>query len=96
MTGVPVNFGPVVTNGSFRLTYGGAVWRLVPLPGSSAFNVKLRLNQLNAAGRKVAAITTVGEDPNAAGTAVNFRQDGDAVTFEAEPNVFGYRISVGN
>jgi hypothetical protein len=91
-----VDFGPAVTNGAFRLQTNRAAWQLIPLPGSPAFEVKLRLDQLNAAGRKVGAITVVDADGNVVGSPVRFRQDGQAVDFETVGKAFGYRISVAN
>jgi hypothetical protein len=89
-----VDFGPAATNGAFRLLYGGADWRLIPLPGSSAFKVQLRLDQLNAGGRSVKAITALNDDGNAAGPNVEFRQNGQSVEFETAAGVFGYAISL--
>jgi hypothetical protein len=89
-----VDFGPAATNGAFRLVYGGATWELVPLPGSGAVKVKLRLDRLNATGRKVLAISGMGEDGKNAGGAVKFRQDGATVEFDAPGGVFEYRITM--
>jgi len=84
-----VDFGAVATNGAFRLKYGGEKWELMALPGSAAFKVQLRLDQLNAGGKKVRAITgTDGKD-------AEFRQTGDLVEFETNGGVEGYGISMG-
>jgi len=92
-SGKPIDFGPAATNGAFRLLYGGATWQLIPLPGSSAFQVELRLNQLNASGQKVQAIAALDADGNA-GDQVKFQQDGPTVRFDAAAQVFAYRISL--
>ena len=79
----------MATNGAFRLKYGGEKWELMALPGSAAFKVQLRLDQLNAGGKKVRAITgTDGKD-------AEFRQTGDLVEFETNGGVEGYGISMG-
>jgi len=90
-----VDFGPVTTNGAFRLIYGGTNWQLIPLPGSPAFHVKLRLDQLNAGEQKVQAITAVDADGNAVDQ-VKFQQDGQNVHFDTAAKVFAYRISLVN
>ena len=88
-----VDFGPAATNGAFRLIHGGGNWQLIPLPGSPAFHVELHLDQLNAKGEKVRAITAVNSDGNA-GPPVVFHQDGQAVCFDTSDKVFSYRISL--
>jgi len=90
-----VDFGPAATNGAFRLTYGGASWQLTPLPGSSAFQVNLHLDQLAASARKIQSITSVGADGNPAGP-VKFQQDGQTVQFDTAARVFAYRLSFAN
>jgi len=95
MSGKLVDFGPAATSGAFRLIYGGANWQLIPLPGSPAFQVELRLNQLNANGQKVQTITAVDADGNAGGQ-VKFQQDGETIRFDTATKVFAYRISLIN
>jgi len=90
-----MNFGPVATNGAFRLIYGGANWQLIPLPSSPSFLVELRLNQLNAGGERVQGITLLDADGNAT-EPVNFQQDGPTVDFATTAKVFAYRISLGH
>ncbi len=92
MRGKTVDFGPASTNGAFRILHEGTVWKLIPLPGSPAFHVELRLDQLNASGQKVREITAVNTDGNAVGP-VSFQQDGQAVRFETSDEPFAYRIS---
>jgi hypothetical protein len=92
MSGRVVDFGPVATSGAFRLNYRGANWQLVPLPGSSAFKVNLHLNQLNATGQRVKAITAIDADGNTVDQ-VKFQQDGEAVQFDTAATTFAYRIA---
>jgi len=93
--GKVVDFGAVATNGAFRLIYGRENWELMPLPGSAGFTVKLRLDRLNATGRKVQAITGIDEGGNGSGSVVKYQQDGDGVEFEAGTGVYAYRITMG-
>ena len=92
MGGRMVDFGPAATNGAFRLIHGGTSWQLIPLPGSPAFHVELRLDRLNASGQKVRDITAVRDDGDA-GASVVFHQNGQAVCFATSDKVFSYRIS---
>ena len=93
MSGKLVDFGPAATSGAFRLLYGNANWQLIPLPGSPAFQVELRLNQLNAGRQKVQAITAMDADGNAE-VQVKFQQDGQTVHFDTAAKGFAYRISL--
>jgi hypothetical protein len=95
MSGKLVDFGPAVTNGAFRLMYSATDWQLIPLPGSSAFQVQLRLDQLNANGQKVQSITAVDVNGNTEGP-VKFQQDGQTVQFDPAAEVFAYHISLAN
>ncbi len=93
--GKSVDFGPVVTNGAFRLLYAGTNWQLIPLPSSLPFSVELRLDQLNASGQKVQAILAVDADGNVEDP-VKFQQDGSTIRFDIAAKVFAYRISLAN
>jgi len=89
----PVDFGYAITPGAFRLKHVGANWELIPLPDSGAFSVQLRLDRLNAAGRRVRSVIPIMSD-GAAGAAVPFRQAGSTVSFNTAEGVFAYRIRV--
>ncbi len=95
LNGKVVNFGPVATNGAFRLVFAGTNWQLTPLPDSPPFKVELRLDQLNAGGQKIKAITAVDSDGNTGGQ-VKFQQDGQTVYFVTAAKVFAYCISLAN
>ncbi len=60
MAGKIVDFGPVATNGAFRLQHSGNVWTLTPLPHSLPFDFTLKLNQLGAKSTRISGITSVG------------------------------------
>ena len=92
MSGKLVDFGAAATNGAFRLLHGSTHWQLIPLPGSAAFNVELRLDQLGADNRKVQGITAT-DSAGIAGAEVGFDQDGDAVRFETSSKDFAYHIT---
>ena len=90
-----LDFGAAKTNGAFRLLHSSpAQWTLMPLPFSSAFDVELRLDKLNAAGKRVAKIETLDESGKVVG-AVKFTQDGNAVRFSIGASVFSQRIVFG-
>jgi len=93
MGGSMVDFGPASTNGAFRLTHSGTSWQLIPLPGSPAFQIELRLDQLGASGQNVREITALNEGGKAE-PPVAFHQDGGTVRFATFDKVFAYRISL--
>ena len=86
-----VDFGPVATDGAFRLSLSGSNWSLIPLPLSGSFDVELRLDQLNAAARQVTKITALDIDSHPMGQPV-FTQAGRDVRFKTSEGVFAYRI----
>lgn len=90
-----VDFGPVTTNGAFRLLYSGKNWQLISLPNSPAFKVELHLNQLNANGQKVQTITAVDVDGNVE-TPLKFQQEGPTVHFDTAAKMFACRVSLAN
>ncbi len=91
---IPVDFGPVITNGAFRLLHAARDWELIPLPHSSGFSVALRLDRLEARGAKVTAISATDEN-GAASERVPFTQEGENARFDTAAGVFAYRISFG-
>ena len=93
MTGKTVDFGPVATAGAFRLdATKPAEWVLTPLPDSLAFAVEIRLDQLGAAGAKVARIQPQDESGKDL-DAVGFGQTGDRLRFQTATEAFAYRIT---
>jgi len=61
-TGKLIDFGPVITNGTFRLVHGGTEWTLTPLPNSRPFEVILKLGELGAKTTQVMGITARSRD----------------------------------
>ena len=58
----PVDFGPVVTNGAFRLLMDEDEWTLIPLPNSMPFQTQCRLAQLGAPADATATLTAIDMD----------------------------------
>ena len=94
LTGKLVDFGPVRTAGAFRLDTGKAgEWLLTPLPDALPFAVELKLDQLGAAGAKVARVTSVDEDGKEL-AALTCTQTGDRASFQTATGAFAYRIKL--
>ena len=92
MTGKVIDFGPVATAGAFRLdTTKPAEWVLTPLPESLAFPVEIKLDQVGAAGVKVASIQPQDETGKDLGAA-RFEQTGNRLRFQTTAQAFAYRI----
>ncbi|MCB1231719.1 MAG: hypothetical protein KDN19_15725 [Verrucomicrobiae bacterium] len=92
LDGKMIDFGPVVTNGAFRLNHADPDWELIPLPGSEAFEVMLRLNELSARDRVVKSIAAMNSDRQPL-ESIDFTQEGDRLRFQTRAKPFGYRIS---
>ena len=87
----PVDFGPIATDGAFRLDCRGKTWSLRPLPGSYPFLAKLDLSALGARGRvSRVEFSRVAEPSSFA--AVEWRMSGRILELpvDGEPGV--YRI----
>ncbi len=80
LTGRMVNFGPVATDGAFRLRHADDEWELLPLPRSRAARVVLDLARLGTGGRRVVGIREVDEAGAEVG-AIDFAQEGNRVSF---------------
>jgi hypothetical protein len=86
-----VDFGVAQTNGAFRLQHSGNQWQLTPLPDSEAFDVRLQLAKLGAAGREVLSVVLVLQNGETS-EKVPFVQEGALLGFQTAPDVFAYRI----
>ncbi|MFZ2640952.1 MAG: NEW3 domain-containing protein [Verrucomicrobiia bacterium] len=89
--GKVVDFGPVATNGAFRLRHGGTEMELTPLPSTPAFQATLRLDRLDAAGKKVERVVMLDNDGKPSGEQP-FSQKGDTLQLSHNGKAFGYRI----
>lgn len=91
--GKVLDFGPVATDGAFRLELGDREWRLVPLPKSEACAVTLRLERLGAPGAKQVRVQGL----DVSGKAVarpEVRHEGESIHFRTGPDVYEYRIAL--
>ena len=90
--GKPIDFGPVVTDGAFRLLLEPRRLVVIPLPDQPAATITLRLDRLGLGARKPTALTVVARDGTPQGK-VPFQQEGEAVTFRSRAGAFQYRFS---
>jgi hypothetical protein len=88
-----LDFGPVVTDGAFRLLHENRqVWQLVPLPGSNPFRAEIRLAELGAKRAKVKRVEAAGP-LHAAAKNPNWIQDGTTLRLFCDGNSFAYSIA---
>ena len=93
VAGKLIDFGPLVTDGAFRLDHPKrGTWRLVPLPGSLPFEARLRLDRLGAReGARVTAVECIDPfGPETKQAAVVQREH--ELELRADGLCFGYRI----
>ena len=86
-----VDFGPVVTDGAFRLADHGSYLQLSPLPNSPAIRVTLHAN-LCFPGRAVTSLHQVHRDPQAPPTPHPYTTHPNGVSFTTQPGAFSYRL----
>lgn len=88
-----VDFGPVATNGAFRLVCGDGASTLTLLPGCPASEVRLNPSRIpGAAASEPKNIEKIDGDGRVVGT-VRWQGRTDAVVFTTWPGDFGYRIT---
>ncbi len=83
----PVDFGAIVTDGTFRFTGGDTI---IPLPGSEPFQAKIDLSAFGAKGRRVARLETI--DPEGGSRTPRWTQTGDTLTLDVDARAFAYRL----
>ena len=87
-----LDFGPIVTDGAFRLVHSGTHdWQLIPLPGSRAFRAEIRLDKLANGQAKVKTIEAISP-VDETGDLPQWTQEGSRLRLTAEARSFGYRI----
>ncbi|HRR33641.1 MAG TPA: hypothetical protein P5026_06050 [Kiritimatiellia bacterium] len=92
IAGKRLNFGPVATDGAFRLLHGErGAWTLIPLPGSRPFKAEITLSAFGGARARVKAVETL-EAQHPAARAAEWSQDGDTLRLACDAQAFGYRI----
>ncbi len=92
VAGAMLDFGPLVTDGAFRLQHDSRkAWQLVPLPASRPFRAEIRLASFCKGRAKVKAVEKL--DPlNAAAKEPEWTQDGEVLRLGCDGQSFGYRI----
>jgi hypothetical protein len=87
-----LNFGPITTDGAFRLLHGErGAWTLIPLPGSRSFKAEIKLGALGAPRARVKAVELL-DAWHAAARAAEWSQEGDTLRLACDGQAFGYRI----
>ena len=89
--GTPIDFGPVITDGAFRLTDHGESLLLTPLPGSPGMRVTLCPAQC-CPGRRISAIAAVRRSGEIAGEVAWQDAPPERVSFATRAGDFAYRI----
>ena len=92
LAGAMLDFGPVVTDGAFRLLHAGHdAWQLIPLPASRPFRAEIRLAALGMKRATVKALERI--DPVfPAAKQPDWHQEGDTLYLSCDALSFGYRI----
>lgn len=85
-----MDFGGIVTDGSFRFDFASDTWQIVPLPGSLKFTAEIDIAVFGAAGRTVAAVAAIDAAPCA--DAPVWKQTGTKLALSADAQAFAYRI----
>ena len=96
-----LDFGPLVTDGAFRLTHpdggfwsfvsGRPAWQLIPLPGSDPFRAEIRLDAFGAKGAAVKTVEKVNADC-AGAKEPEWSQTGSTLRVACDGQSFAYRI----
>ncbi len=87
-----LDFGPIVTDGAFRLVHERrGEWQLIPLPGSQAFRATVDLAAFGKKRGQVKAVESI--DPlHAAAKPAEWGQEGTSLHLSCDGQSFGYRI----
>jgi len=91
-SGKTVDFGPVRTNGAFRLTWGDEAMTLTPLPAEGAFPVEIFVRRLLGNDKaKIESVTALDETGNTMG-AIEFTFTEGKLSFKPDGRAFAYRV----
>ena len=93
MSGKMIDFGPVVTNGAFRLQTTSKDWILTPLPDSQPFDVALRVESLGAKQCNFTGITELDMNGKPL-IAIKAEWRGNLLQFHTS-GAFAYKIHFG-
>jgi hypothetical protein len=92
---IPVDFGPVATEGAFRCELRGREIAVTPLPKTAPFAIAMRLDRLTEAKatdvKSVVAVDAEGETIRD----VEFEKKGHVLEFLTRENEFAYRVLTG-
>jgi hypothetical protein len=89
---VPITFGPVVTEGAFRLQLGRGVIVVTPLPDLDSFTVEVRFDELfDGVAAQVESIIAVDSSGGKIRD-VEFESRSNLVKFQTRGGEFAYRI----
>ena len=87
-----LDFGPVVTDGAFRLLHADCdAWQLIPLPASRPFRAEIRLDSFGAKRTKVKTVECIDPFHSFAKTP-EWKQENDTLHLSCDALSFGYRI----
>jgi hypothetical protein len=90
--GIPIDFGPVLTEGGFRCVLRKDLIVVTPLPGLDPFTVSLRIEGLTGPGgaraRSVLAVNAEGRHLRN----VDLRREKNLVQFQTRKNEFAYHV----
>lgn len=89
--GKHADFGGMSTDGSFRFEFVNPfLWRIVPLPESAGFSMRIDLAAFGAKGKKIVAVRPVESMKDAA--PIGWSQKGDRLEMSADARAFAYEI----
>jgi hypothetical protein len=89
---VPIDFGPVVTEGAFRCRLKDNLICITPLPDVDPFTIEMRIDKLTATGGlRVKSISAVDENGEKIRN-VEFNGTADRVKFETQSKEFAYHV----
>ena len=87
----PTDFGCAVTGGGLRLVAEGRDIVVTPLPDGPAFPLVLRPSKFLGRPAKASRVEALDEEGHPTGP-VEFRTNGDDVSFTVTPGIFAYRV----
>lgn len=93
VAGKSLDFGPVVTDGAFRLSLTGEELELLPLPDSPAFGATVHLRQLLARPVKVQRVQIIDEERQTVGELDFTFRDG-VLHLQVPAGIFGLRMEL--
>ena len=88
----PIDFGPVTTDGPFRLLLAAGSLTLIPLPDAPSLAAGLRLDRLGLPGQRPRGLTAYSRNGETV-RPVPFSHKGGVVTFATKAGEFRYQMS---